>query len=138
MSNTSNKTSNKEVIRAADAPAPVGPYNQAIAVPATSKLVFLAGQVAINPASGKIEATTIEAQTEQVIQNIKAVLAAAGGDLSHVVKTTVFLANMTDFPTMNGVYSRHFLDPAPARSTIQVARLPLDALVEIECTAALP
>jgi 2-iminobutanoate/2-iminopropanoate deaminase len=133
----SNKMSNKEVIRAADAPTPVGPYNQAIAVPATSKLIFLAGQVAINPTSGKIEANTVEAQTEQVIQNIKAVLAAAGADLSHVVKTTVFLANMADFPTMNGVYSKYFLDPAPARSTIQVARLPLDALVEIECTAAL-
>ncbi|MFN7716550.1 MAG: Rid family hydrolase, partial [Pseudanabaenaceae cyanobacterium] len=94
--------SNKEVIRAADAPTPVGPYNQAIAVPAMSKLIFLAGQVAINPTSGKIEANTVEAQTEQVIQNIKAVLAAAGADLSHVVKTTVFLANMADFPTMNG------------------------------------
>ncbi|MDX2255596.1 MAG: Rid family detoxifying hydrolase [Pseudanabaenaceae cyanobacterium bins.39] len=129
--------SQKEVIRSAQAPEPVGPYNQAIAVPATSKLIFMAGQIAINPALGKVVATTIEPQTEQVLQNIQAVLQEAGADFNNVVKTTVFLANMDDFPAMNAIYGKYFTAPYPARSTIQVAKLPLNVLVEIECIVAI-
>ena len=126
-----------QIIRTNQAPAPVGPYNQAIAVPATSKLIFLAGQIAIDPAVGKIVATTVEEQAEQVIKNIQAVLAEAGADLTNVVKTTVFLADIADFPKVNAIYGKYFLAPFPARSTIQVARLPLDALVEIESIVAI-
>jgi 2-iminobutanoate/2-iminopropanoate deaminase len=129
--------SQKEVIRSAQAPEPVGPYNQAIAIPATSKLIFMAGQIAIDPALGKVVATTIETQTEQVLQNIQAVLQEAGADFANVVKTTVFLANMDDFPAMNAIYGKYFTDPYPARSTIQVAKLPLNVLVEIECIVAI-
>lgn len=129
--------SQKEVIRSAQAPEPVGPYNQAIAIPATSKLIFMAGQIAIDPALGKVVATTIEPQTEQVLQNIQAVLQEAGADFANVVKTTVFLANMDDFPAMNAIYGKYFTDPYPARSTIQVAKLPLNVLVEIECVVAI-
>ncbi|NJK59164.1 MAG: RidA family protein [Oscillatoriales cyanobacterium SM2_1_8] len=121
-------------IRTAGAPLPVGPYNQAIAV---GNLVFTAGQVAINPATGELTGD-IAAQTGQVLQNLRAVLQAAGSDLSHVVKTTVFLANMDDFAAMNAVYAQHFPDPAPARSCVQAARLPLGALVEIEAIAIAP
>ena len=129
--------SQKEVIRSANAPEPVGPYNQAIAIPATSKLMFMAGQIAIDPAIGKIVATTVEEQAEQVIKNIQAVLAEAGADITNVIKTTVFLADMADFPKVNTIYGKYFLAPFPARSTVQVARLPLDALVEIECIVAI-
>ncbi|CAN1209040.1 RidA family protein [Tumidithrix helvetica PCC 7403] len=126
-----------QVIRTESAPTPVGPYNQAIAVPATSKLIFLAGQVAIDPATSKVIEGDVAAQTERVLQNVRAVLNEADADFANVVKTTVFLANMADFPAMNAVYAKYFLDPAPARSTVQVARLPLDVLVEIECIAAI-
>jgi len=129
--------SQKEVIRSANAPEPVGPYNQAIAVSATSKLMFMAGQIAIDPAVGKIVATTVEEQAEQVIKNIQAVLAEVGADITNVIKTTVFLADMADFPKVNAIYGKYFLAPFPARSTVQVARLPLDALVEIECIVAI-
>lgn len=124
----------KEVILTDAAPAPVGPYSQAIATSA-SRMLFLAGQIPLDPTTGKLIAGTVAEQTERVLQNIQAVLSAAGADFSNVVKTTVFLADMSDFPEMNGVYARYFQDPAPARSTVQVARLPLDARVEIECTA---
>jgi len=127
----------KEVIRTDKAPAPVGPYNQAIAVPATSKLIFMAGQIAIDPAVGKVVATTIEEQTEQVLKNIQAVLNEAGADFGNVVKTTVFLVDMANFTAMNEIYGKYFTAPFPARSSIQVAKLPLDVLVEIECIVAL-
>jgi 2-iminobutanoate/2-iminopropanoate deaminase len=129
--------STKEVIFTNNAPAPVGPYNQAIAVPANTKIVFMAGQIPLDPATGKLIEGTISEQTERVLQNVQAVLTAAGANFSNVVKTTVFLADMTDFPAMNAVYGKYFIDPAPARSTVQVARLPLDARVEIECIAAI-
>ncbi len=137
LKNKSKSMSQKEVICSANAPEPVGPYNQAIAVPATSKLIFMAGQIAIDPAVGKIVATTVEAQAEQVIKNIQAVLTEAGADMTNVIKTTVFLADMADFPKVNAIYGKYFLAPFPARSTVQVARLPLDALVEIECIVAI-
>ena len=129
--------SQKEVILTDKAPAPVGPYNQAIAVPATSKLVFMAGQIAIDPAVGKVVATTIEEQTEQVLKNIQAVLTEAGADFANVVKTTVFLVDMADFAAMNAIYGKYFTAPYPARSSIQVAKLPLDVRVEIECIVAI-
>ena len=132
-----SKMSQKEVILTDKAPAPVGPYNQAIAVPATSKLVFMAGQIAIDPAIGKVVATTIEEQTEQVLKNIQAVLVEAGADFSNVVKTTVFLVDMADFAAMNAIYGKYFTAPFPARSSIQVAKLPLDVRVEIECIVAI-
>jgi len=126
-----------EIIRTADAPFPVGPYNQAIAVPASSKLIYLAGQIPLNPYTGKVEAGDITIQTERVLQNIKGVLTAAGASFKDVVKTTVFLADMADFAAMNAVYAQYFLDPAPARSCVQVAKLPLNVDVEIECIVAL-
>jgi 2-iminobutanoate/2-iminopropanoate deaminase len=126
-----------QIIRTAEAPLPVGPYNQAIAIPANSKLIYLAGQIPLNPYTGKVEEGDITIQTERVLQNIKAVLIAAGAEFADVIKTTVFLAEMADFAAMNAVYAQYFLDSAPARSCVQVARLPLNVAVEIECIAAL-
>lgn len=114
------------------APAALGPYSQAISA---GGMVYCAGQIPIDPATGQFAGDTIEAQTHQVLKNLRAVLAAAGSDLGKAVKTTVFLADMNDFQAMNGVYATYFPDPAPARSTIQVARLPRDAKVEIELVA---
>ncbi len=116
------------------APKAIGPYSQAIA---QGGLVFCSGQIPLDPASMKIVPGGIEAQTEQVLKNLSAVLAAAGSDLSRVVKTTVFLQNLEDFAGMNAAYARAFAGHAPARATVQVARLPLDALIEIECVASL-
>jgi len=125
------------VIQTADAPLPVGPYNQAIAISANSQFIYLAGQIPLNPHTGKVEEGDITIQTERVLQNIKGVLKAAGAEFSDVIKTTVFLADMADFAAMNAVYAEYFLDPAPARSCVQVAKLPLNVSVEIECIAAL-
>jgi len=111
------------------APAAIGPYSQAVR---TGSLLFCSGQIPINPASGKIEATTVEAQTEQVFANIRAVLASQGVGLAQVVKATVFLQHMSDFPKINPLYEAAFAGHKPARSTVQVAGLPLGALIEIE------
>ena len=111
------------------APAAIGPYSQAVR---TGKLLFCSGQIPINPASGKIEATTVEEQTEQVFANIRALLASQGAELAQVVKSTVFLQQMTDFPKVNPLYEAAFAGHKPARSTVQVAGLPLGALIEIE------
>ncbi len=111
------------------APAAIGPYSQAVR---TGSLLFCSGQIPINPASGKIEATTVEAQTEQVFANIRALLASQGAGLSQVVKSTVFLQHMSDFPKINPLYEGAFAGHKPARSTVQVAGLPLGALIEIE------
>jgi 2-iminobutanoate/2-iminopropanoate deaminase len=97
----------------------------------------MAGQIAIDPAVGKVVAITIEEQTEQVLKNIQAVLAEAGADFANVVKTTVFLVDMADFAAMNAIYGKYFTAPYPARSSIQVAKLPLDVRVEIECIVAI-
>lgn len=123
----------KTVIASTEAPAAVGPYSQAIA---TGNLVFCAGQIPLDPATGNLVEGDVTAQTRRVIENIKAVLAAAGATLNDVVKTTVFLLDMNDFAAMNAVYAEHFSAPFPARSTIQVARLPKDARVEIEVIAS--
>ena len=115
------------------APKAIGPYSQAIA---TERFVFTAGQVALDPKSGDLVGRTAAEQTEQVFANLKAVLAAAGTSLAQVVKTTVYLADMADFASMNEVYAKHFGARKPARSTVQAAGLPKSARVEIEVIAA--
>ena len=122
----------KEIIHSDDAPAAVGPYSQAVKI---GNLVYSAGQVALDPATMKIVEGGVEAQTEQVLQNLQAVLAAAGSSLGQVIKTTVFLADMNDYKTVNGIYAQYFTENPPARSAVQVAALPLGALVEIEVVA---
>ncbi len=114
-------------------PAAVGPYSQAIAV---GGLLFCAGQIPLDPATSELVGTDVTAQTERVCQNISAVLKANGFTFSNVVKTTVFLTDLSNFATMNAVYSKFFTEPFPARSTIQVAGLPRGAQVEIEVTAS--
>lgn len=127
--------SSRSVISTESAPKAVGPYSQAIRA---GDFVFTAGQVGINPATGTLEGD-VEVQTRQALENVKAILEAAGTDVSMVVKTTVFLANMDDFATMNSIYAEFFGQSGPpARSTVQVARLPLGALVEIEAVALVP
>lgn len=124
----------KEIVHTAKAPEPVGPYSQAVKV---DQLLYCAGQIPIDPATGAIP-EGIEAQTRQVLQNLGAILNAGGADFESVVKTTVFLKDMNDFPAMNVIYAETFGETAaPARSTVQVARLPKDALVEIDAVAAL-
>jgi 2-iminobutanoate/2-iminopropanoate deaminase len=122
----------KKVVNTTSAPAPVGPYNQAIIV---ENLIFTAGQIPINPATGELEPHNIKTQTSRVIMNLQAVLEAAGSDLSCVIKTTVFLKNMNDFSEMNEVYANFFAEKAPARSAVEVSKLPKDVLIEIECVA---
>ena len=119
----------REIISTDKAPAAVGPYSQAVRV---GDLVFTAGQVALDPATGKLVEGGIEEQTRQVLQNLAAVLEAAGSSLDKVVKTTVFLKDMGDFAAMNAVYAEFFPTDPPARSTVEVSALALGALVEIE------
>ena len=116
------------------APKAIGPYCQAIC---QEGLVYCSGQIPLDPTSMQVVPGGIEAQTEQVLKNVGAVLKAAGSDLSKELKTTVFLRNLADFAKMNGIYERAFSGHTPARSTVEVARLPLDVLIEIECIAAL-
>ncbi len=127
----------KRVIQTKDAPAPVGPYNQAIA--AQGQLVFVAGQIALDPETGAlIGEGDVAAQTERVMTSLKAILTAAGASLEDVVRTTVFLKDMNDFGAMNGVYAQYFEEAiAPARACVEVARLPKDVLVEIDCIAVI-
>jgi 2-iminobutanoate/2-iminopropanoate deaminase len=115
------------------APAPIGPYSQAILV--DGKFLYTAGQISIDPATGKLIEGDIKAQTRQTIRNLEAVLIAAGTSLSSVVKTTVYLKDMNEFSAMNEVYAEFLGSSAPARSTVEVARLPRDARVEIEAVA---
>jgi 2-iminobutanoate/2-iminopropanoate deaminase len=116
-----------------NAPDAIGPYSQAIV---TGNLVFTSGQIAINPASGAVEASTIEEQTEQVCKNLKAVLAEAGSSLENVVKTTCFLSDMADFAAFNQVYGKYFTGK-PARSCVAVKTLPKNVLVEVEAVAVI-
>ena len=125
----------REIIKTDKAPAAVGPYSQAVRV---GHFVFTAGQIAIDPAEGRIVAHDVVAQTEQVMRNLREVLQAAGTDLDKVVKTTVFLKYMGHFKAMNGVYGQYFDDQPPARSTVEVEDLPLGALVEVEAIALVP
>ena len=122
----------KKIISTNKAPAAIGPYSQAVD---TGDFVFIAGQVPIVPAEGKIVAERVAGQTRQVLENIKEILAAAGLGLENVVKTTVFLRSMGDFREMNEVYAAYFANDPPARATVEVAGLPLGALVEIEAVA---
>jgi 2-iminobutanoate/2-iminopropanoate deaminase len=123
-------------IRTPRAPEPVGPYSQAVVA---GGLVFASGQIPLDPESGALVPGEIEAQVERVLANLRAVLEAAGSSLDHVVRTTVYLADLSLFPRMNAVYARHFAGhPFPARSTIQAARLPLGAQVEIDAIATVP
>jgi 2-iminobutanoate/2-iminopropanoate deaminase len=124
----------KEVIRTDAAPAPFqgAPYSQAIKA---AGLVFVAGQVALKPGHDEIAGDTIQEQTEQALANLRAILEAAGSGMDRLVKTTVFLQNFDDFPGMNEVYKQHVGDQPPARSTVEVAKLPSGALVEIEAVA---
>lgn len=119
-------------INTPDAPAAIGPYNQAIRY---GQFIFTSGQVALDPTSGELVGEDVQAQTHQVFKNLQAVLESAGASLANVVKTTVFLASMSDFQAMNAVYAGYFTGIAPARSTIAVLELPRKALVEIECVA---
>jgi 2-iminobutanoate/2-iminopropanoate deaminase len=123
-----------QTVQTSNAPAAIGPYSQAVVA---NGFVFTAGQVPFDPQSMQLVQGDIAAQTEQVMKNLQAILQQAGADLSTVVKTTVFLQDMNDFAAMNEVYARHFGDHKPARSTVQVARLPRDAQVEIEVVAVL-
>jgi 2-iminobutanoate/2-iminopropanoate deaminase len=124
----------KEIIATDQAPRAIGPYSQAIR---SGNLVFASGQIPIDPATGEFVSGGIAEQTEQVMRNISAVLEAAGTGLDQIVKTTVFLADMGDFAAMNEVYGRYFSENPPARATVQAARLPRDAKVEIEAVAVL-
>ena len=128
---------NKQVINTSLAPAPVGPYNQAIS--ASGQMLFVSGQIPLNPSTGELVGDgDITEQTKQVLINLKSILTAAGVSCENVVKTTVFLADMNDFATMNSVYSQYFDEAtAPARACVQVSRLPKDVLVEIDCIAVI-
>ena len=121
-----------EEIKASQAPAAIGPYSQAVQAGGS---IYVSGQLPINPATGEFAGADIRAQARQSLENIKAILAAAGTDMAHVVKTTVLLQDMTDFAAMNEVYAEYFSEPYPARAAFQVAKLPKDALVEIEAVA---
>jgi 2-iminobutanoate/2-iminopropanoate deaminase len=122
----------KQVISTTNAPAAIGPYSQAIKV---GSLLFLSGQIAIDPKTNQMSTASIEEQTQQVLQNLSAVLEADGMNLTNVVNTTVYLTDISDFAKMNGVYATFFKDLPPARATVQVARLPRDARVETAAIA---
>ncbi|MDM7925287.1 MAG: RidA family protein [bacterium] len=124
-------------VRSDAAPKAIGPYSQAM-IATGANLVFTAGQLGIDAGTGALVDGGIEAQTRRALENLRAVLESAGSGLDRVLKTTVFLADMNDFPEMNAVYGSFFSAPAPARSTVEVRRLPKDALVEIECVADIP
>jgi 2-iminobutanoate/2-iminopropanoate deaminase len=124
----------KELITAAGTPAAIGPYSPGLKV---GNLVFLSGSIPLDPATGQVVPGDIAAQTTRVMDNIKALLAAAGGDFSHIVRTTVFMVDLAEFAAMNEVYAGYFKAPYPARSTVQVSRLPRDVRVEIDVIAVL-
>lgn len=123
-----------QIISTPNAPAAIGPYSQAVAV---NGFLFASGQIPLDPETQQVVAGTVEVQTGRVLNNISAILEAAGSGLAKVVKTTVFLKDMNDFAAMNGVYAKYFAVNPPARSTVEVARLPKDVRVEIEVIAAL-
>ncbi|MEJ0056213.1 MAG: RidA family protein [Bacteroidota bacterium] len=122
----------KNVIYSAKAPEPIGPYSQAIQA---GNMLFISGQVAIDQASGKIITTSIQDETHQVMKNLKEILTAAGTDFSTVVKCTIFLKDMNNFPKVNEIYGSYFTSQPPARETVEVSRLPKDVNVEISCIA---
>ena len=123
----------KNIITAPNAPAALGPYSHAVSC---GDLLFTSGQIGLDPATGKLAGDTIQVQTEQVLTNLENVLAAAGMNFSNVIKTTVFLADLADFATVNGIYASRFTSEPPARSCVQVAALPAGAKIEIELVAS--
>lgn len=123
----------KTIVTAANAPAALGPYSHAVAV---GDLLYTSGQIGLDPATGKLAGDSIEAQTEQVLRNLEQVLAASGMTFANVVKTTVFLTDLSDFATVNAIYATRFPARPPARSCVQVAALPAGARIEIELVAA--
>ncbi len=124
----------KNIVLTDRGPKPIGPYSQAIKA---NGFVFVSGQIALDPKTGEFVGSDVRQQTERVMENLKAILEASGAPLNHVVKTTVYLKDMNEFAAMNEVYARYFAAAPPARSTVQAARLPKDALVEIDVVAAL-
>lgn len=124
----------REVIKTSSAPAAIGPYSQGIRVSA-GKMLFTAGQVPLDPATGQMVTGDIKAQTQRVLENVKAILQAAGASFEHVVKTTVFMTDLNEFAAMNDVYAEYFATNPPARSTVEVRALPKGAKVEIETMA---
>ena len=133
--NSVGDQAHRQVISTSHAPAAIGPYSQAIK---TGNLLFTAGQIPLDPATMKLVDGDVTVQAEQVMKNLEAVLTAAGSGFAHVVKTTCFLADLNDFPAFNAVYGQYFGEDAPARSTVQVAKLPVGSLVEVECVALIP
>ena len=123
----------KDIVTSDRGPKPIGPYSQAVKI---NGLLYLSGQIPLDPKTNEMITGDIKAQTERVLENIKGILESAGSNLHHVVKTTVFLKDMNEFPAMNEVYAKYFTSAHPARSTVQVARLPKDASVEIEVVAS--
>ncbi|HEY2458757.1 MAG TPA: RidA family protein [Candidatus Acidoferrum sp.] len=124
----------KSIVLTERGPKPIGPYSQAIKA---NGLLFVSGQIPLDPKTGEFVGTDVKQQTERVLENLKGILEASGATLNHVLKTTVFLKDMNDFAAMNEVYAKYFTSAPPARSTVQVGRLPKDALVEIELIASL-
>jgi 2-iminobutanoate/2-iminopropanoate deaminase len=129
----------RSIVATSKAPAAIGPYSQAVIVPlgGERRIVFCSGQIALDPETGNVIAGDVAAQTRRVLDNIAAVLAAADAGFGDVVKTTIFLASMDDFATVNAIYGERFSREPPARSTVQAARLPRDVAVEIEVTAVI-
>jgi len=125
---------NKTIVLTENAPQPIGPYSQAVKV---GNLLFCSGQIPCDPKTGQVVSQNVQEQTRRALENLKAVLKAAGASLDSVVKTTVFVKSMNDFPVVNEVYGSFFKTQPPARSTVEVARLPRDVLVEIEAIASL-
>jgi 2-iminobutanoate/2-iminopropanoate deaminase len=131
-------TTKRSSIRTAHAPAAIGPYSQAVVVPVgDQRMVFCSGQIALDPATGTVIEGDVAAQTRQVLDNLGAVLAAAGASFAHVVKTTIFLADMADFATVNAIYGERFPADPPARATVAAAGLPRNVRVEIDAIAVL-
>ncbi len=124
----------RKVISTDNAPAAIGPYSQAVRF---GPMVYVSGQIPVDPATGAIP-TDVQEQTHQSLKNVQAILKAAGGDLKHVLKTTVFIKDMNDFGKINEVYGQYFPENPPARACVEAARLPKDVLVEIEAVAAIP
>ncbi|MCX6104661.1 MAG: RidA family protein [Proteobacteria bacterium] len=122
----------KSVVETTNAPAAIGPYSQAVRA---GSLLFVSGQIPLDPKSGQLVAGGIEAETRQVLENLRAILHAAGSSFEHVVKTTIFLQDMQQFQKVNEIYGSYFKAPFPARATVEVARLPRNVQVEIDCIA---
>ena len=129
------KAAMRQAVTAPDAPKAMGVYSPAIRA---GNLLFVSGQIPIDPASGALVTGDIAAQAEQVMRNLTALLKAAGVGFEHVVKTTVYLSDMNEFAAMNDVYGRYVVDPPPARATVEVARLPRDVKIEVDCIAIIP